>query len=75
MWRNSFSYNFIKTWTHPKAVFKGFAYFLKKHLSVGASGNKKKYNELKKQHKPNKNRKYKIQYTFFEEFLKTSVLS
>ena len=46
--------------------------FLKKHLSVGASGNKKKYNELKKQHKPNKNAKYSTQ--FFEEYLKTSVL-
>ena len=41
--------------------------FFKKHLSVsvGASGNKKKYNEFKKQHKPNKNTKYKIQYKIF----------
>ena len=38
--------------------------FFKKHLSVGASGNKEKYNKLEK-HKPNKNTKYKIQYKIF----------
>ena len=29
------------------------------------TADKKKYNELKKQHKPNKNTKYKIQYKIF----------
>ena len=28
MWRNLFSYNFLKTWTHPQVVFKDFVYFL-----------------------------------------------
>ena len=78
MWRNSFSYNFLKTWTHPQVVFKDFAYFLGtsflRNLSVGASGNKKSTTNLKNNTNQIKIQNTKYSTKFFEEYLKTSVL-